>query len=148
MKKFYLLGAILIFMLACSSVNIVSQFQSTPTPLPTSTPFPTPLPTNTPLPTPTLIPNLTAPDIEGTVWDGTDNEGLFICEFQAGNVLTYQTPNGTYSNGTWHQFGNSVYIEMNDHYAELLAYIDGDVMNGTAWNVNGVEWIWTVTKRP
>jgi len=144
MKKFYLLGAILTFMLACSSVNIVSKFQSTPTPMPTSTPLPTP---TTP-PTPTSVPDVVASNIEGTTWEGTDNDGLFICEFQSGNVLTYQTPNGTYSNGTWHQYGNSVYIETNDHYSELLATISGDVMNGTAWNVNGLEWTWTVTKNP
>lgn len=85
--------------------------------------------------------------LAGTIWSGTDSDGdYYVFTFEKDGTLTYQSPTGLHKNGKWNQFKNTVYIEMNDHYSEYLGRINGNIIQGKAWNKNTKLWRWKVTK--
>jgi hypothetical protein len=84
--------------------------------------------------------------VEGTTWVGADSDGdEYTYHFLRGNTLTYTSPTGTYSGEPWEQHGNTVSWNMNDHYADYSGTIVGKTMSGTARNVTGKHWTWSLT---
>ena len=83
----------------------------------------------------------------GTTWSGTDSDGdHYVFTFEHDGTLAYKSPTGSFRNGTWNQFKNAVYLEMNDHTSEYLGAIDGDIMEGKAWNKKRRIWVWKVSR--
>ncbi|MFM9376269.1 hypothetical protein [Gordonia sp. VNK21] len=104
--------------------------------------------TGTTGPSSTTTSRADADDITGTVWAGTDSDGGFYTfRFQSGGALNYTSPTGTWSAATWQQHGTAVYMEMNNRYAEYRGVIDGDTMRGSAGNITGKTWTWSLTRR-
>ncbi|HEX8068449.1 MAG TPA: hypothetical protein VF546_00760 [Pyrinomonadaceae bacterium] len=88
-----------------------------------------------------------APSLAGTTWSGTDSDGdHYVFTFEESGTLAYRSPAGSYRNGKWHQFEGAVYFEMNDHYSEYLGQMQGDVLQGRAWNRPQHKWLWKVTR--
>lgn len=84
----------------------------------------------------------------GTKWVGRKIGGE-ECEyhFVPGGALHYKTPNGEFKNGKWKQKGTTLYMEMNNKYAEYHGVVTGLEIKGTAHNVTGKKWTWTVKKK-
>jgi hypothetical protein len=104
---------------------------------------------STPKPTTTSVEGAAEPlSLEGTTWAGIvfDTDTITF-EFLEGGALQYTVPSGTYTNGTWIQEGNSIYIEMNNKFTEFEGTIDGNRMSGTARNKNGMNGTWSVEKQ-
>ena len=85
--------------------------------------------------------------LDGTTWSGSNHEGSITFEFLIGGILRYTTPNGTWTNGTWRQQGNSVTFAMNDGYAEYTGRISGTRMSGTGQNRTGARWEWRADRQ-
>jgi hypothetical protein len=86
--------------------------------------------------------------IAGTTWSGADSLGRhYDYEFLADGILHYTYENGSYTDGTWKQDGDSIYMSMNNKYSERQGRITGTHMEGKAWNVKGKEWTWAADKR-
>ena len=84
----------------------------------------------------------------GTTWAGRGfKDRLTTFQFKQGGILHYMTPEATYTNGTWKQFGNAVFAETNKHYTNLLGVVSGETMKGIAWNQHGDEWEWEFSKQ-
>jgi len=86
--------------------------------------------------------------IAGSVWSGEADGHIFICRFEKGGILNYTSPTGTFRNGTWKQKDGSIYLEMNNKYAEYVGTIKGERIEGTAANVAGQKWTWHVKRDP
>lgn len=86
--------------------------------------------------------------VDGTTWVGSNHEGPITFEFLIGGILRYTTPNGTWSNGTWSQQGNTITFEMNSHYADYTGQIRGTRMSGTGHNTPGARWDWRAERQP
>ena len=87
--------------------------------------------------------------LEGTVWSGTDSDGdPYTYRFQAGGVLAYDGPSGSFDNATWRQDGARFWLEFNDHYADHEGTIEGDVLVGRARNVAKKTWTYRFTRQP
>ena len=83
----------------------------------------------------------------GTTWSGTDSDGDHcVFTFEHDGTLSYKSPTGAYRNGTWNQFNNAVYFEMNNHHSEYLGEISAGKIEGKAWNENHRVWLWKVFK--
>ena len=112
----------LVFVLACQSV---SNFISTPT----------------------GISSVSAQNLEGTIWSGSDSGGKScVFEFLPDGVLKYTTETGTFTDGSWKQEGKLVYFEMNNKYTEGEGVISDNLMTGNGWNQAGYKWTWTTSK--
>jgi hypothetical protein len=85
--------------------------------------------------------------VEGTMWEGQTDFGIFIVRFESGGVLGYTSGSGTFRNGTWQQKGNVILLEMNGHYADYRGVIRGDHIGGVAENVTGTHWKWDVKRK-
>jgi hypothetical protein len=94
-----------------------------------------------------LFPRSGAPRVEGTTWSGTDGDGPMTFTFEPGGVLRYTYQAGTFRNGTWKQTGRSVYIEMNNKFAERRGTLRGNRLTGDAWNVQGLKWSFDVSRK-
>jgi len=82
--------------------------------------------------------------IAGTSWNVIETNGdRDIFNFLADGTLSYSYQNGSYTNGTWKQDGDSIYIEMNNKFVEYKGRITGTHIKGTASNVKGKHWTWT-----
>ena len=88
--------------------------------------------------------------IAGTTWHGMD---LYISTlvpyqytFQTDHVLQYSYQGSTYTNGTWRQEGDTVYMETNNHFSDRVGQITGNKMDGKGWNVKGQKWNWHATR--
>jgi hypothetical protein len=91
--------------------------------------------------------NPLTPSIEGTVWAGTDSEGRdYVFRFKPRARLAFSTPSGSYDEDgdTWSQQGVSVTMSMTWGYATYRGAIDGDTMSGSASNIVGRHWRWSV----
>lgn len=89
-------------------------------------------------------------DIAGTTWSGMD---IFITNlvpyqyiFHADGILEYRYQGNIYKNGTWRQEGDTVYMEMNNHFADRVGRISGDQMEGKGWNKKGQKWEWHINR--
>ncbi|MGD1037405.1 MAG: hypothetical protein ABR878_09445 [Roseiarcus sp.] len=91
--------------------------------------------------------SLTA-SVAGTTWAGTDSDGdYYEYTFQADGVLAYKSPGGFYTNGTWKQNGDGIYMETNHKFSERQGRISGTHMKGKAWNIQGHKWTWAADKK-
>ena len=86
--------------------------------------------------------------VDVTTWVGSNHEGAITFEFLIGGILRYSTPNGTWTNGTWSQQGNTITFEMNSHYADYTGQIRGTHMSGTGHNTRGARWEWRAERQP
>jgi hypothetical protein len=68
--------------------------------------------------------------------------------FDKDGVLEYQSPTGRFRNGSWKQEGDTVRMEMNNHYSDYEGKIQGEVIAGNAKNVTGKTWTWRVVRQP
>lgn len=85
--------------------------------------------------------------VDATRWQGTNYEGELTLEFLIGGILRYTAPSGTWTNGTWHQAGNTITFEMNSHFADYTGRIRGPRMSGTAHDRHGRTWDWQATRQ-
>ncbi len=86
--------------------------------------------------------------VSGTTWVGTDSGGdYYEYYFQADGALFYKSPSGFWTNGTWKQDGDSIYMETNNKYSEYQGRISGTHMEGKAWNIKNKEWTWVADKQ-
>ena len=85
--------------------------------------------------------------LDSTRWVGTTLDGPITLEFLVGGILRYTTSNGTFSNGTWTQMGNTVQFEMNGHFADFSGRIRGARMSGGAHNRQDRAWDWEATRQ-
>jgi osmotically-inducible protein OsmY len=89
-----------------------------------------------------------AVSVSGTTWVGTDSDGdYYEYSFQADGALYYKSPSGFWTNGTWKQDGDSIYMETNNKYSEYQGRISGTHMEGRAWNVKDKHWTWVADLR-
>jgi hypothetical protein len=81
--------------------------------------------------------------VSGTLWAGKDSDGDFYeYAFMANGDLYYKSPRGFYTNGTWKQDGDSIYMETNNKYSQYQGQISGTHIGGNAWNVQNQKWTW------
>jgi hypothetical protein len=100
-----------------------------------------PTPVNAPKPS-------VATSIARTTWVGTDSDGdYYEYSFQSDGALHYKSPSGFYKNGSWKQDGNEIYMETNNKNTERKGTINGNRMEGDAWNVDGDQWTWVAEKK-
>jgi len=87
-------------------------------------------------------------NVTGSTWVGTDSDNdYYEYTFVAGGVLYFKSPTGFFTNGTWQQDGEWVYMQTyyqdtRRKYAERLGHINGTHMEGGAANVTGRTWKW------
>jgi hypothetical protein len=92
--------------------------------------------------------NSSTASVSGTGWIGPDTMGRYYTyEFHPDGTLTYAYENGTFSDGTWKQDGDSIYMSMNNKYSERQGRITGTHMEGKAWNKVGKNWTWQADKQ-
>jgi hypothetical protein len=88
------------------------------------------------------------PSVAGTTWVGPDTMGRhYTYEFLPNGTLHYIYENGNFTDATWKQDGDSIYMSINNKYSERLGRITGTHMQGVAWNVKGQKWTWEADKR-
>jgi hypothetical protein len=88
--------------------------------------------------------NKSVASLAGTSWTVVETDGdNDIFNFLSDGTLSYSYQNGSYTNGTWKQDGDSIYIEMNNKFVEYQGRITGTHIDGTASNVKGNHWTWT-----
>jgi|GEM_PF-4655636 len=88
--------------------------------------------------------------VAGTFWAGVDSDGdYYIYRFFVGGRLGYTSPNGTYSGSsdTWTQTDTAIIMSVNGGYAIREGTINGNQMQGSAWNAVGHHWTWTAIKQ-
>jgi WD40 repeat protein len=93
-----------------------------------------------PAPPPAVLP------LEGTSWRMLESED-WTCRFEEGGVLSYSSRGQDFRNGTWKQKEAAVYFELNRRYAEYRGTLNGDRIEGTATNVKGQRWAWSLKKQ-
>lgn len=87
-------------------------------------------------------------NVTGTTWVGTDSDNdYYEYTFVAGGVLYFKSPQGFYTNGTWQQDGDYIYMQTyymdtRRKYSDRLGQIKGTHMDGGAANVTGRTWKW------
>jgi hypothetical protein len=92
--------------------------------------------------------NSSVPSIAGTTWAGPDTMGRhYTYEFLPDGTLRYIYENGNFTDATWKQDGDSIYMSINNKFSERLGRIIGTHMEGNAWNTKGQKWTWTADKR-
>jgi hypothetical protein len=90
----------------------------------------------------------TVASIAGTSWTVVETDGdNDIFNFMADGTLSYSYQNGSNTNGTWKQYGDSIYIQMNNKFVEYQGRITGTHIEGTASNVKGNHWTWTADRK-
>lgn len=79
--------------------------------------------------------------VAGTTWAGPDTMGRhYTYEFLTDGTLRYTYETGSFTNATWKQDGDSIYMSIHDKFSERLGRITGTHMEGKAWNVKGKTW--------
>lgn len=93
------------------------------------------------------------PSIEGSTWVGTDSDGdYYEYSFLKGGQLRFATRSGGTLNthqdagDYWAQNGKVVLITTTK-YTTRQGLINGNRMQGDAWNVRGQRWTWLGDKR-
>jgi hypothetical protein len=95
------------------------------------------------------IPEPNSPgNLLGTKWKGVDSENrLYEFIFDKDGILEYESPSGRFRNGSWKQEGDTLRMEMNNHYSDYEGTVSGDSIAGKAKNVTGKTWTWRVTRQ-
>lgn len=94
--------------------------------------------------------NGNAASLAGTSWNVVETDSIGsrdIYNFMPDGTLAYSYQNGSYTNGTWKQDGDSIYIEMNHKFVEYEGRIKGRHIEGTAANIKGEKWTWIADER-
>ena len=92
--------------------------------------------------------NNTVVSVAGTTWAGPDTHGRhYVYEFMTDGTLHYTYENGSFTDGTWKQDGDLIYMSINNKYSERLGRITGTHMEGNAWNVKGEKWTWVSDRK-
>jgi outer membrane biogenesis lipoprotein LolB len=92
--------------------------------------------------------NDNAASVAGTTWAGPDTMGRhYEYEFLPDGTLHYTYENGSFTDGTWKQDGDAIYMSMNNKYSERQGRISGTHMAGKAWNVVGKTWTWEADRQ-
>ena len=92
--------------------------------------------------------NGTVASVAGTTWVGPDTHGRhYTYEFLPDGTLRYTYETGSFSDATWKQDGDSIYMSINNKFSERQGRITGNHMEGDAWNVKGEKWTWQADKR-
>lgn len=92
-------------------------------------------------------------NVTGTTWVGTDSDNdYYEYTFQPNGVLYFKSPSGFYTNGTWQQDGDWIYMQTyymdtRRKYSERMGQIKGTHMEGKAMNVVGRTWSWVADLR-
>ena len=92
-------------------------------------------------------------DVTGTTWAGTDSDGdYYEYTFQPNGVLDYKSPSGTFTNGTWQEVDDTIYMQTylrltTKKYSERIGQIKGTHMEGKAINIAGRTWSWVADKK-
>lgn len=92
---------------------------------------------------------VSAPNVSNTKWHVNQSlkskQWNFI--LREDSVLEYEKSGRYFSNGTWRQSGDILYIEINQNYSQYKGIIKGDkIVEGEAQNIAGSEWTWEATK--
>jgi len=99
-------------------------------------------------PDPAVGPAAAPGGLAGTVWEGKSADGKsYFFRFLAGGALRYTDPAGTFTNGSWTQNGQEVYLEMNNRYVEYRGTRRGDQIEGVASNKAKAKWNFSVGLR-
>ncbi len=86
--------------------------------------------------------------VSGTTWAGSDANGdNYEYRFNEDGSLHYESPSGFSSDGTWKQDGNTIYILMDGGRVGRKGTIQGNQMEGEAWNDTGRRWTWFAERR-
>lgn len=86
--------------------------------------------------------------VAGTIWSGPDTMGRhYTYEFLSDGTMHYTYENGWFTDGTWEQIGDSIYMSINNKYSERHGRITGSHMQGDAWNIKGKKWTWEADKK-
>lgn len=93
-------------------------------------------------PSPTSVESLSE-----TKWSGKAGSDSFEVEFHSDHSFKYARNSRSYSNAIWSQNGNAVHMEFNNKYSEYDGKIEGNQIKGTAKNIKGFSWEWSLTKR-
>jgi len=92
--------------------------------------------------------NSSVSSLAGTSWTVVETDGdNDIFNFLADGSLHYWDGKKSYTNGTWKQDGDSIYIEMNNKFVEYKGRISGTHIEGKAWNVKGHNWTWVADRK-
>ena len=67
--------------------------------------------------------------------------------FRGDGVLVYSTGGTTYDNGAWRQRNMVVTFETNDSVSVQVGVVRGDVMEGVAYNQDGLRGTWTFRRQ-
>jgi hypothetical protein len=92
-------------------------------------------------------------DVTGTTWAGTDSDGdYYEYTFEPKGVLHYKSPSGFFTDGTWQQYEDEIYMQtyLNQtakKYSERMGQITGTHMQGYALNITGRRWSWVADKK-
>jgi hypothetical protein len=92
-------------------------------------------------------------NVTGTTWVGTDSDGdYYEYTFVAGGVLHFKSPSGFFTNGTWQQVEDTIYMQTyyqqtTKKYSERIGQIKGTHMEGKAMNIVGRTWSWVADLR-
>lgn len=78
-------------------------------------------------------------------WGDGDNY-LPAAQFRADGVMLYAYGGNEFQNGKWTLDGTSLFIDMNNHYAEYSATFDGKTGSGSMKNQAGNTGTWTLTR--
>jgi hypothetical protein len=93
-------------------------------------------------------------NVTGTTWVGADSDGdYYEYTYLAGGVMHYKSPSGFYTNGTWQQVDDTIYMQTyymqtTKKYAERMGQIKGTHMEGNALNIVGRTWSWVADLKP
>ena len=94
-----------------------------------------------------------ANNVTGTTWVGTDSDNdYYEYTFMPNGVLHFKSPSGFYTNGTWQQDGDWIYLQTyymdtRRKFSERMGQIKGSHMSGAAANVMGRTWTWVADMR-
>jgi hypothetical protein len=100
--------------------------------------------------------NESVSSVAGTSWAGIvnapDSAGRFQdyayeFEFLTENKLRWRWRGRVYENGTWHQNGRDLVLEMNDGDSTWRGKIEADRMRGSSLNKQGYKWNWVLLRQ-
>lgn len=88
------------------------------------------------------------PTIAETSWTVSASNGdRYEFHFVANGTLRYSYQNGTYTNGSWNQDTDSIYIQMDSKNVEWNGRVSGKNMGGNGWNARKEKWTWNAVKK-
>jgi len=90
---------------------------------------------------------MAANSISGTSWAGKDLWGRpIVWYFSSDGHLTYKTGNGIFTDGTWQQNDDDVYIEINKKFVEQRGVLKDDELAGDGFTQRGYKGTWSAKR--